>query len=78
MRKPECNEVLLRILWELLEEESKERIHVLACRHCITYGTAAIRITDIDGLIKEDDGSVVIPRVRIIDKLEILVNRRRA
>jgi hypothetical protein len=71
-------EVLLRILWELLEEKSKERIHVLARCHCVAHGTAAIRITNIDRLVKEDNGSVIVPRVRVVNELEVLVNGGRA
>ena len=68
-------EVLLRILWKLLEEKSKECIHVLARCHCVAHGTATVRITDIHRLVKEDDRSVIVPRVWVVDKLGILVNR---
>jgi len=46
-------EILLGIFWELLEEESKERIDILACSNSVAYGSATIRESDVDGLIEK-------------------------
>jgi len=47
-------EVLLRVFWELLEEESEECVDILASCDSVTDGTSAIRVADIDWLIEED------------------------
>lgn len=48
-------EILLGIFWELLEEQGQESIDILSCSDGIADGRAAIGVTDIDGLVKEDD-----------------------
>jgi len=78
IRFPGNVEVLLRVLWELLEEESEECIDVLASRNGIAHGAAAVGVADIDGLIEEDHRSIRIPRVRVIVKLQLGINGRRA
>ena len=54
VRFPGNVEVLLRVLWELLEEEGEECIDVLASRNGIAHGAAAVGVADIDRLIEED------------------------
>ena len=67
-------EVLLGVLGELLEEESKESVNILASGDCVANGVGAVREANVDGLVEEDDGSVVVPRVRVVDDLELLVD----
>jgi hypothetical protein len=67
-------EVLLGIFWELLEEEGKEGIDILACSNGVANSGATVRIADIDGLVEEDDGSVRIPGKVIVDRLDLLVD----
>jgi hypothetical protein len=71
-------EVLLGILGKLVEEESEEGVNVLASSDSVAHGSAAIRVTNVYGLVKEDDGSVVVPRVGVVDNLKILIDRGRA
>lgn len=47
-------EVLLRVFWELLEKESEECVDVLASCDSVADGASAIRIANIDWLIKKD------------------------
>lgn len=54
-------EVLLGVLGELVEEESEKSVNVLAGGNGVADGTTAVGVSDIDGLVKEDDGSVVVP-----------------
>lgn len=71
-------EVLLGVLWELLEEESKKGVNVLASSDSVADRAAAVRVTDVNWLVKEDDGSICVPRVWVVVDLEVLVNGRRA
>jgi hypothetical protein len=71
-------EVLLSILRELVEEEGKKGINVLAGGDSVAHGAATVRVTDVDGLVEEDDGSVVVPRPRVVDNLNLLVDGGRA
>lgn len=56
-------EVLLRVLWELLEEESKECIDVLSGSDGVADRPTAIRIAYIDWLIEENHRCIGIPGV---------------
>ena len=67
-------EVLLRIFWELLEEEGEECIDVLASRNGIAHGAAAVGVADIDGLVEEDHRSIRVPGVRIIVEFQLGVD----
>jgi hypothetical protein len=71
-------EILLSILRELLEEEGEEGIDVLAGSNSVAHTSTAVRVTNIDGLVEEDDGSIVVPCGGVVDELELLVNRGRA
>ena len=71
-------EVLLGILGELVEEEGKESVDILASSDSVADGVAGVRVADVDGLVKEDNAGVVVPGVLIVDDLELLVNGRRA
>lgn len=71
-------EVLLGILGELVEEEGKESINILAGSDSVADGVAGVRVPDVDGLVKEDNASVVVPSVLVADNPELLVNGRRA
>lgn len=67
-------EVLLRILRELLEEEGEQCVHIFACGNGVADRTAAVGVADVDGLVKEDDRCIGIPRVWIVVKLEVLID----
>lgn len=54
-------EVLLRILRELLEEESKQGINVLASSNRVADSIVAVRVANVDRLVQEDHGSVGVP-----------------
>jgi len=68
-------EVLLRVLWELLEEERKESINVLAGCDSVADRATAVRVSDIDWLIKENDRSICVPGVWVAVKLKVLIDR---
>lgn len=70
--------VLPGILRELLEEQRQQRIDVLTGSGGVADGAAAVRVANIDWLVKEDDGSVAVPGVRVILELDAIINRRRA
>jgi hypothetical protein len=67
-------EVLLRILWELLEEEGEQCIYVLACGNSVADRATAVRVTDVDGLVKEDDRCIGIPRVWVVVELKVFID----
>ena len=67
-------EVLLGIFWELLEEERKESIHILPGCNSVADGATAIRVSDVDGLVEEDDGGVCVPGVWVAVKLDLLID----
>lgn len=71
-------EILLGILRELVEEEAEKGIYVLSGSHGVADGASAVRVANVDGLVKEDDGSVVVPRVWVIHQLNLLVDGGRA
>jgi hypothetical protein len=48
-------EVLLCVFRELLEEKSKEGVDILASSDSVANRAAAVRVSDIDWLIEEDD-----------------------
>lgn len=70
-------EVLLSVFGELVEEEGEKSINVLASSHSVANRAAAVRVANVDGLVKEDDGSIVVPRMRVVNDVKLLVNRSR-
>jgi hypothetical protein len=54
-------EALLRVLRELLEEESEQSIDVLAGGDGVLHRAATVRVSDIDRLVEEDDGGIGVP-----------------
>lgn len=60
-------EVLVRILWELFEEQSEEGIDVFASSYRVANTAATVGIADINRLVQEYDRCVRIPGVRVID-----------
>ena len=68
-------EVLCCILGELLEEQGQESIDIFTSSDGIAHGFPAVRVADIDWLIEEDDGSVGVPRIRIVFRLYVLCDR---
>ena len=67
-------EVLLRVFGELVEEEREEGIDVLSSSDSVANRSAAIRIAYVHGLVEKDDGSIVIPRVWVVDDVQVLVD----
>ena len=67
-------EVLLGILRKLLEEQSKQGVNVLSSSNSVADSTAAVRVANVDGLVQEDNGSVGVPRIRVINRLDVLIN----
>lgn len=69
-------EVLLGVLGELLEEQGQEGVNVLAGSNGVADGLARVRVADVDGLVKEDHGRIGVPRQRVVDDLDVLVDSR--
>lgn len=69
-------ECLAGILWELLEEQSQEGVNVLASSDSVADGAARVRVTNVDGLVKEDDGCIGIPRGRVVFNTNLLGDGR--
>lgn len=70
-------EVLLSVFRELLEEQGKESVNVLAGSNGVADGGPAVGVSDVDGLVKENDRGIVVPRVVIVDGLDVLANGAR-
>ena len=66
--------VLLGVLRELLEEESEEGINVLAGGDGAA-NAVTVRVASVDGLVKEDDIGLVVPRVLVVLGLYACRNR---
>lgn len=71
-------EVLMCVLGELLEEEREKGVDILARSHGVANRGVAVRIPNINRLVQEDDRGIGVPRVRVVNGLEGLVNRTRA
>ena len=71
-------EALFRVLGELLEEKGKQGVDVLAGSNRVADRAAAVGVTDIDGLVDEDDRSIGVPREVVELHLAILLDRRRS
>lgn len=67
-------EVLLGVLGELVEEEGHKSVDVLAGSDRVGDGGTRVGVADVDGLVKEDDGGVVVPRPLVVDNLKLLVD----
>lgn len=70
-------EVLLGVLRELFEKQSKKSIDIFACSNSVADRAAAIREASVDGLIQEDDRCIRIPRIWVMNNVTILVDGRR-
>lgn len=71
-------EVLLGVLRELLEEQGQERVYVLASSGGVADSIAAVRVANVDGLVKENDRGIAVPRVGVVLQLDLIVDGRRA
>lgn len=71
-------EVLLGVLWELFEEEGQQGIDILAGGRGVADRASAVGIANVDGLVEEDDRGIGVPRVLVVDDLDVVVNRGRA
>ena len=70
--------VLLCVLWELLEEKRQKSVDILAGSDCVADAASAIGVPNINGLIEENDGGIRIPRVWVVNKFELAVDRCRS
>jgi hypothetical protein len=61
-----------------VEEEGHESVNVLAGSNSVADRAATIRVADVDRLVEEDDGSVVVPCVRVVNNLNLLVDGGRS
>ena len=66
--------ILRSIFWELLEEQCEEGINVLAGGDGITDRATAVGEADINGLIEEDDRSIGVPRVWIVNEFQVFID----
>lgn len=71
-------EVLLCVLWELLEEKRQKSVDIFAGSDGIADAASAIGVPNVDGLIEKNDGGVRIPRVWVVNELELAVDRCRS
>ena len=71
-------EVLLGVLRELLEEQRQEGVDVLCGGRARAHILLAVGEAGVDGLVKEDDVGVVVPRKLVADNLALLVDVSRA
>lgn len=67
-------EGLLSVLRELVEEKSHQSVHVLASSDSVADLATRVRVTNVDGLVQEDDGSVGIPGVWVVVEANLLVH----
>lgn len=67
-------EILLGIFWKLLEEQSEQRIHVLARRGCGRHARPRVGKSDVDRLIEENNARVRVPRIGVEIQLLMLVD----
>merc|ERR1712000_175715 len=65
-------EVLLLVLGELVEEKGKESVDILAGSDSVANAVAGVRVADVNGLVEEDDGGVVVPCSRVALELKLL------
>jgi len=54
-------EVLLSILGVLLKKQSEKSVDIFAGSDSVTDGASAVREAGIDGLVQENDRSVIVP-----------------
>lgn len=71
-------EVLSRILGELVEEEREKGVNVLASSDSVADGATAVGVADVDRLVQEDDGSIVVPCVWVVNNFDLLVDGSRS
>jgi hypothetical protein len=71
-------EGLLGVFGELLEEEGKQGIHILASSDSVGDLATAVGVSDVHGLVEEDNGGVLIPSEVVELHLALLGDGRRA
>ncbi|KAH3660567.1 hypothetical protein OGAPHI_007153 [Ogataea philodendri] len=64
-------EVVFQQVWELLVEQFEECIHILTGCNGVGHRLGGVRESDIDWLVKEHNGCVGVPRVLVVDWLEV-------
>lgn len=71
-------EVLICVLWELLEEKSEEGVNVFTSSDGVVHRATAVGKAGVNRLVQEDDGGIRIPRVGVVNDITIFVNGSRA
>lgn len=71
-------EVLLSILRELLEEQGKQGVDVLASSTSVADCVTAVGVANVDRLVKEYDGGVAVPSAWVVFELDLIIDGRRA
>lgn len=68
-------ERLIGILGVASEEKFEEGVNVLpGNRTCVDGGAVrGVGVTDVDGLVQEDDVSILVPTVRVMSRVETVV-----
>ena len=70
-------EVLVSVLGKLLEEKCEQSVDILASSDSVANRAAAVGVTCVYGLVEEDDGSIRGPRIRVVDNIQLVINRCR-
>ena len=67
-------EWLLGIFGEVVEEKGQQGVNILAGGDSAADRAATVRVASVDGLVNEDDRGVAVPRVIVVDQLELGVD----
>jgi len=71
-------EGLLGVLRKLVEEKGHQGVNILAGSDSVADLATGVRVTNVDRLVQENDGSVGVPGVRVVVEANLLIDRRRA
>jgi len=66
-------QLLVRVLWEPVDEKLQKRVNVLAGDGAGVDGSIAIAIPDVDGLVQEDHVRVRVPAVLVPRRVLALI-----
>ena len=78
IRLPGNMKILVGVLRKLLEEKREQSVHILASSDSIADRASAVGVARVDRLIEEDYGSVRVPRMWVVDGVQLIVDRSRA
>ena len=62
------------VLRELLEEKCEQSVYVLASSDTIADRASTVGVACIYGLIEEDNRSIRVPRIWIVDNVQLIVD----